>query len=157
AQNDRSLFTFLTSQEPYSLWTWLNETKAEEHQVPLLKTHQLCDYFIESAGIGIASRQNLQRWSEVKSLIDDHRNGDESELEVLKSIGILKLTSTAGFLRASRDLVVLSLCDSPDDSHEKKRWSGVIDTLIRRGLLIHHRQVDELRVWEGSDFDIDLA
>lgn len=157
AQNDRSLFTFLTSGEPHSLRTYLNETKLTGDQIPLLKPDKLYDYFIDSVGIGMASRPNYQRWTEVKSLIDDHRNGDPDELRVLKTIGILNLAGATGFLKASRQLVALSLCNSPDDRSEQNHWSRVVDTLLGRGLVIHRRQIDELRIWEGSDFDIESA
>lgn len=157
AQNDRSLFTFLTSAEPHSLRTWLNETDRKGEQIPLLKLDRLYDYFIDSVGIGAAARLNLQRWAEVKGLIDDHRNGEADELRVLKTIGILNLAGVGGFLKASRELVVLSLCDSLDDREEKRRWNKTLDHLLGRGLVMHRRQVDELRIWEGSDFDVEAA
>lgn len=157
AQNDRSLFTFLTSAEPHSLRTWLNETNSKGEQIPLLKLDRLYDYFIDSVGIGTAARLNLQRWAEVKNLIDDHRNGEAGELRVLKTIGILNLAGAGGFLKASRELVVLSLCDAPDDREEKQRWNKTLNHLLGRGLVVHRRQVDELRIWEGSDFDVEAA
>jgi hypothetical protein len=157
AQNDRSLFTFLTSAEPHSLQTWLDETSRSDLRIPLLKIDRLYDYFIDSVGIGMAGRPNLQRWAEVKSLIDDHRNDEGDELCMLKTIGILNLANTGGFLRASRELAVLSMCDAPDDQAEVQRWNKTLDHLLRRGLVSHRRQVDELRIWEGSDFDIEAA
>jgi hypothetical protein len=157
AQNDRSLFTFLTSAEPHSLQTWLNETDRKGDHIPLLKLDRLYDYFIDSVGIGTAARLNLQRWAEVKSLIDDHRNGEADELRILKTIGILNLAGVGGFLKASRELVVLSLCDTPDDREEKQQWNKTLDHLLGRGLVMHRRQVDELRIWEGSDFDIEAT
>lgn len=157
AQNDRSLFTFLTSAEPHSLQTWLNETSREGVQIPLLKLDRLYDYFIDSVGIGTAARLNLQRWAEVKSLIDDHRNGEADELKLLKSIGILNLAGVGGFLKASRELVILSLCDGLNDREEIRRWNNVLDHLMGRGLVMHRRHVDELRIWEGSDFDVEVA
>ena len=157
AQNDRSLFTFLTSDEPHSLRSFLGEVQSEGDQVPLLKLDRLYDYFIDSVGIGLAARQNFQRWVEVKSLIDDHRNGESDELRALKTIGLLNLASATGFLKASRELVVLALCDVPADSATQSHWQKVVDSLIERGLVIHRRQVDELRIWEGSDFDVEAA
>src|SRR5262249_39158019 len=100
---------------------------------------------------------NLQRWAEVKSLIDDHRNDEVDELRVLKTIGILNLANTGGFLRASRELVVLSMCDAPDDPEEGLRWNKTLDHLLGRGLVSHRPQVDELGIGEGFDFDIEVA
>ncbi|HEX9004186.1 MAG TPA: hypothetical protein VGB07_30010 [Blastocatellia bacterium] len=158
AQNDRSLFTFLTSAEPHSLRTYLKETRllAGNH-VPLLKLDRLYDYFVDAAGVSMASRPNFQRWSEVKGLIEDHRTGDADELLALKTIGVLNLASTAGFLKGSRRLITLALSATPDDQAEEQRWERVLDALIARGLVVHRRGVDELRIWEGSDFNIEAA
>jgi hypothetical protein len=126
-------------------------------RAPLLKLDRLYDYFVDAAGVSMASRPNFQRWSEVKGLIDDHRGDDPDELIALKTIGVLNLASTAGFLKASRRLVRLALSDAPDDSAEARRWERALDTLIARGLVVHRRGVDELRIWEGSDFNIEAA
>src|SRR5262249_43113095 len=158
AQNDRSLFTFLTSAEPHSLQTYLKKTRLRpDERVPLLKLDRLYDYFVDAAGVSMASRPNFQRWTEVKGLIDVHRGDDADELLALKTIGILNLASTAGFLKASRRLVRLALSDAPDDHAEEQRWERVLDSLMARGLIVHPRGVDELRIWEGSDFNIEVA
>lgn len=157
AQNDRSLFTFSTSAEPHSLRTFLGESRFANGVVPLLKLDRLYDYFVDAAGTSMASRPNFQRWAEIKGLIDDHRNSDPDRLRVLKTIGILNLASTTGFLKASRQLVMMALSDTPSDSAEQERWDKVVEDLLNRGLVIHRRQVDELRIWEGSDFDVESA
>ncbi len=157
AQNDRSLFTFLTSTEPHSLRTFLGEASLNGTQIPLLQLNRLYDYFIDSVGVGAVSRLNFQRWTEIKSLIDEHRHSEPDELRLLKTIGLLNLASTAGFLKATRQLVVLALCNAPDDRTERSRWERLIDALIERGIVIHRRQIDELRIWEGSDFNLETA
>jgi hypothetical protein len=57
AQNDRSLFTFLTSAEPYSFRNFLEETavvdcsqEKGEEPLPMLKLDRVYDYFIEAVG-----------------------------------------------------------------------------------------------------------
>lgn len=157
AQNDRSLFTFLTGTEPHSFRTWLDEAKFSREELPLLKLEKLYDYFVDAAGIGMAARPNFQRWVEVKNLIDDYRHGEPDELRVLKTIGILNLASVSGALKATRQLTIMALCNLPTDKVKQKYWDKVIERLIRRGLLAHRQQIDELRIWEGSDFDIGNA
>jgi len=53
--NDRSLFTFLTS-EPLSFKSFLDEATIERDALPTLKLYQVYDYFVESVGMGLASR-----------------------------------------------------------------------------------------------------
>jgi hypothetical protein len=156
AQNDRSLFTFLTSDEPHSFKTFLNQQLVIEKQVPTLKLHQVYEYFVEST-TGIASRVNLQRWAEIQGLIQDAQNLDADQLKVLKTIGVFNLVTTMGALRASPRLVALALCNSAYDLLGQKYWQEIITGLQERGLITYRTQRQELRIWEGSDFDVETA
>lgn len=160
AQNDRSLFTFLTSDEPYAFARFLNTTTVQdapdENFIPTLKLHQIYDYFVESV-TGLASRINLQRWVEIQSLIQDARDRSPDVLKVLKTIGILNLVSAHGALRATPKLVAMALCDIPKDHKEQKHWQKVIKDLQQKGVIIHRKLSDELRIWEGSDFNVEAA
>jgi hypothetical protein len=155
AQNDRSLFTFLTSAEPYSFKRFLDEVSVESDVLPTLKLDQVYDYFIEAAGMGLASRPNLQRWVEIQDLIADAKHLDTDYVRTLKTIGILNLVTVTGELRATRHLVPLALCDFPNSEAESNTqyWDGVIEQLLQKNLITHRRQLNELRLWQGSDFN----
>jgi len=173
AQNDRSLFTFLTSSEPYSFKNYLDEITVEGDELPTLKLHQVYDYFVESVGMGLASRPNLQRWVEIQGLIADAKHLDAESQQVLKTIGTLNLVTSGGVMRATKTLVKLAMCDSPlssdryatlreglqptsaTDCEQLQHWEQVIEELLKRGLITYRRQLDELRLWEGSDFDVE--
>jgi hypothetical protein len=159
AQNDRSLFTFLTSAEPYGLRNFLQTVSldGESFSLPTLKLDWIYDYFIEAAGMGLASRPNLQRWVEIQDLIADARYLEPDSLKVLKAIGILNLVTTTGATRATKRLVTLAMCDFPNNQDQLACWETVIEGLLRRGLITHRRTMDELRIWQGSDFNVDQA
>lgn len=154
AQNDRTLFTFITSDEPFSLKNFLTETLIDKDNLPTLKLDRVYDYFVESAGMGLTSRPNLQRWIEIHDLIADSKSLDEDSLRVLKVIGILNLVTITGITKATRQLVALALCDLPQEK-EVNYWQEKIDGLLKRGIITYRRQIDELRIWQGSDFNVD--
>ncbi len=179
AQNDRSLFTFLTSHEPHGLTEFLTAKTFNDDQVPTLQLHQLYDYFVESA-TGLASRINLQRWVEIQGLIQDAQTQNDEVLKVLKTIGILNLITATGSLKASPELVAFALCDSPlatqnaslsdpqsasemakalspDSTSAFQRWQSVIKDLIQKGIITYRSQMDDLKIWEGSDFNVEAA
>ncbi|GER89749.1 hypothetical protein KDW_39110 [Dictyobacter vulcani] len=157
AQNDRSLFTFLTSQEPHSFTSFLQETPVQGIQPTTLKLHRIYDYFVEAASVSHSAKASTQRWTEIQGRITDAQHLEVDQLLVLKTIGILNLVDTVGTLRATQHLVVLALSEDPNDPQETQRWLQAIEQLIKRGLVTHRKQLDELRIWEGSDFDIDQA
>ncbi len=154
AQNDRSLFTFLTSSEPLSFRNFLEEVTITNDNLPSLKLERVYDYFIEAAGMGLASRPNLQRWVEIQDLINDAKRLEEDSLKVLKTIGILNLITVTGSMRATRNLVSLAMCDRPS-AEQINYWQQIIDQLLKQNLITHRRQLDELRIWQGSDFNVD--
>jgi hypothetical protein len=157
AQNDRSLFTFLTSDEPYAFSQFLKSTAIQGDQIPTLKLYQLYDYFVEAV-TGLASRLNLQRWVEVQGLIQDAKDQSQDVLKVLKTIGVLNLVTSTGKFRATPELVALALCDSPTDEKGRKHWQKTIQYLKQKKLITHRsRTQDELRIWQGSDFDVEAA
>lgn len=155
AQNDRSLFTFLTSDEPYAFHQFLNSNKVEDDTIPTLKLYQVYDYFVESV-TGLTSRINLQRWVEIQDLIQDARDRSLDTLQVLKTIGILNLATSTGALRATPELVALALCDRPN-SKEQQHWHQIIQELQEKGIITYRSQLNELRIWEGSDFNVEVA
>ncbi|MEA5499194.1 hypothetical protein VB834_16815 [Limnoraphis robusta Tam1] len=157
AQNDRSLFTFLTSSEPYSFRKFLEETTVNRDSIlPTVKLARVYDYFIEAVGMRLTSRPNLQKWVEVQGVVGDAKHLDADCLEVLKTIGALNLITTTGAVRATKQLVLLAMSDSAELENQLSRWEQAIDKLIDKCLITHQRQLDELRIWQGSDFNVDL-
>jgi hypothetical protein len=154
-QNDRSLFTFLTSDEPYAFQSFLDHTVLETEAIPTLKLYQLYDYFVESV-TGLATRTNLQRWVEVQGLIQDAKDQNADVLKVLKTIGVFNLV-TSSKVRATPQLVALALCDTPEDKKGQKHWHKIIQELDRKKIITFRKTQDELRIWQGSDFDTEAA
>ncbi|MEH2178508.1 MAG: hypothetical protein V7K56_04945 [Nostoc sp.] len=148
------IIIFLTSSEPLSFRNFLEEVTIKDDNLPSLKLDRVYDYFIEAAGMGLASRPNLQRWIEVQDLISDAKRLEEDSLRVLKTIGILNLITPTGSMRATRNLVSLAMCDRPSET-QINYWQQVIDKLLKQNLITHRRLLDELRIWQGSDFNVD--
>lgn len=157
AQNDRSLFTFLTSQEPYSFATFLREMTVQCEHPSTLRLDRVYDYFIEAPSIINSSKISSQRWIEIQSRIVDAAHLEVDLIAALKTIGLLNLVSSSGMLHATHQLVVYALTEDPLDEQEAQRWSNVIQELVKRGLITYRKQLDELRIWEGSDFDVERA
>lgn len=157
AQNDRSLFTFLSSQEPYSFATFLRETIAQNEHFSTLRLERVYDYFLEASNVVNSSKVSSQRWIEIQSRIVDAAHLETDLVATLKTIGLLNLVSSVGIIRATRQLVIYALTENPLDEQETRHWDSAIQELIKRGLVTYRKQLDELRIWEGSDFDVEQA
>lgn len=155
-QNDRSLFTFLASTGPHGLSTFLEQRAASPDEIPLLRLPEVYDYFLDSR-VGSGSRLQVSRWAEIHTIIREAHALESSEMEALKTIGVLNLVASAGPLRASRELVLAALCEDPVSDSEREDWIEVLEKLRERRVLTYRKQVDEYRVWQGSDFDVEQA
>ena len=60
-----------------------------------------------------------------------------------------------GLTKATRELVKFAMCDRPDNLKEIESWNRVVSELLEKGLITHRRQLDELLIWQGSDFNVD--
>lgn len=156
AQNDRSLFTFLTGEEPHSLSSFLREHSSTPGRWPTLKLAEAYDYFLAAMGPGQAFRPGVQRWAEIQGVVDDARSLEPEYGALLKTVGLLNLVSTSGALRASRELVTAALQDLPGPE-ASRQWQVRIDEVVRKGLITYRARLDEYRLWEGSDFDVETA
>jgi len=155
AQNERTLFSFLRSDDPGALPRFRAAGTAGRI---LLGLDGLFDYFVESARSQLMATRGARRWLEVEARISDARQGaSDIQLVVLKSVGLLNLITAGGALRASREVVEYACLDDPSANERRAKLSTAIDALIDSGLLTYRHFADELRVWAGSDFDLSAA
>ncbi|MCV6978600.1 hypothetical protein H7J11_29625 [Mycobacterium bourgelatii] len=151
-QNERTLFSFLTSSEPSALPAYLAATRwAPGAPLPLVGIDLLYDYFLESSASMIGVADGASRWLEIETRIRDTAGLSPEQLRALKTIGLLNLVSTGGRIRASRPLVELAL---QMDGDHRAEVGEVLTSLIDAGLITYRAFSDEYRIWHGSDYDV---
>lgn len=155
-QNERTLFSFLASQEPLAVRTWLEATEISSGLAEV-RLDAVYDYFIESATTMVRSSQTASRWVEVETIIRDTTDLPESHRRVLKTVGLLNLISTGGEVRASRDIIKWACVDSRPGTQSSESVSKILDELELAGRLTYRSFADEFRLWNGSDIDLRSA
>ena len=144
-QHERTLFTFLTSQDPASAAPFLTTTAAPSNGVlPSLGLESVYDYFMGNGALGPLSGREASRWSEIATRLRDATGLSAPQTRMAKRIAVLNLISTTGVVRASRAL--LSLTDPQADA--------LLASLEAAGIVTYRNFADEYRVWQGSDVDI---
>ena len=87
-QNGRTLFSFLSSKEKYSMYKHLNN---EVNISNLILPCDLYDYFSNSVRSLVSTSSEHTKWYEMESKISKF-SGDEFDLKILKTIAVLNLT-----------------------------------------------------------------
>lgn len=157
-QNERTLFSFLASQEPNSVASFLRDTDWDGDPLPpVVRLDRIYDYFIESASSMVGVSSAASRWVEVDTRIRDAHGLDDAARRVLKTIGLLNLVSAGGTLRASKAVILFVCSDGRDDTADADQVTARLGQLERAGLITFRDFADEYRVWQGSDFDLKEA
>jgi hypothetical protein len=150
AQNERSLFAFLHSDELWGLRDHLRGAAPSGELPPYRLTH-LFAYVEASLGPSLFGRARGQRWSELAEARAVLAAGDPFQLDVLTVAGTIGALERSSGLRASQAQIAFALADDPDDG-------AVADALLAlqgRRLLAYRQHRDSYIIWEGSDLDLD--
>ncbi|MEI6914099.1 MAG: hypothetical protein WCL39_03110 [Armatimonadota bacterium] len=150
-QNERSLFSYLSAQEPYSLRDWVRNSDFDAANPAFVRLPEIYDYASHTLIGGAPAPQVARAWAEVEDAITRLGDAPPAEVAALKSIGLLGLVGEASHLPASPEIISLAL-SSYDSSLD---W---IDTALKslqdKKLVVFRRYRNAFRLWEGSDVDI---
>lgn len=150
-QNERSLFSFLSAEEPFSLAEWVRPQYFQADDPAFLRLPQLYDYASHTLIGGAPTPQIAHAWAEVEDAITRIGDASKEEIDVLKTIGLLGLIGESSHIPASREVLHLALT-SPQNSDEV--IASAIQTLVEKRLIVFRRFRNAYRLWEGSDVDI---
>ena len=144
AQNERSLFAFLSAGEPLSFRDFLRTHGPDS----LYTVDRLYDYATGMLG-GRALGRDGGRWAAIESAIQ--RLPAESHAideRVLKAVGLLGMLGDRVGLRASSEIV--AACVDDDGAAERS-----LERLKQRSILVYRQFRDAFQIWGGSDLDLD--
>jgi hypothetical protein len=133
-QNQRSLFSFLLSNEPFGL---LDFAQAAVSAGQSYRLHHLYDYARATFGHRLSVQSYRSHWNHIESLIESFPTNDVIELQVLKSVGLLNLID-ANNLLATEEAIVLAVAGEVDGS-SSNRVRRAIKRLHREKRVLYYR------------------
>jgi hypothetical protein len=151
AQNERSLFAFLSSTEPYGFQEFLRSQGLGEGEVPVYRLDRLYDYVVTALGSSLFVHHRGKVWAEVEAALERLRDGDDLQLCLAKTIGLLQAVGPAGALTPSRKVLHLCLAGQADMGEV----DAALDQLTKRSVAIFRRHLGSFALWEGSDIDLE--
>jgi len=154
-QHDRTLFSFLASDEPGSVARFLGEERAVPGAPPAIPVDAIWDYFLESAATSVRNSPDAARWLEIHNRVREVHGLADLDLRCVKAVGLLNLLARGGALRAAPTVVAFGLGIS--DKEGRAAVASALKRLEGHGLITYRGFADEYRVWEGTDFDISGA
>jgi hypothetical protein len=148
AQNERSLFAFLASSEPFGFQEFLREQTVKGGGYRL---DRLYDYVMASLGPTLFAQHRGKLWAEVQSALDRLHDASVLEIRLAKTIGLLQALGNAAGLPASAAALQAALKGVASEGE----IGEAIQSLSRRSIAVFRRHTGSFALWEGSDVDID--
>src|SRR5436190_6132234 len=129
AQNERSLFAFLASSEPFGFREFLREQplKGEPYRLD-----RLYDYVMTALGPTLFAQHRGKRWAEVQSALDRLHDAKALEIRVAKTIGLLQALGPSAGIAASVNGLKIAL----KGAGSEEEIEGAIQALSRRSVVV---------------------
>ena len=154
AQNERSLFAFLSSSEPYGLQDFLSTRYCNGTLPPLFSIANLYDYLKTNMEHRLYASRNGKKWAEIESALDRLPDPSPMPIQLIKTIGVLNIVGEViPNLKASEQLLCYALDDNTDGFASE--FETALATLRERSIAIYRPYNKAYALWEGSDIDIE--
>ena len=146
AQNERTLFNYLGSKEAFG---FQDSIKRLEQLGDWIYPWEIYDYFISNQPAAVVDHLTHRRWTEVVTALERLGDDNPDAVKVLKTVGLLNLIGAQAGLKASKE--ILNYC-----LHDSDAVTNALEVLQQRAVLQLRKYNNEYRVWQGSDFDLEL-
>ena len=107
-QNERSLFGFLLSNEPFGLQDFSKQPATTQS---FYRLHNLYDYARATFGHRLSTLSYRSRWNQIDSMIASYSSCSDLDLQILKTVGLLNLID-ANNMFASDDIISVAVAGS---------------------------------------------
>ena len=132
-QNERSLYSFLLSNEPFALQSFAEQpAKADS----FYRLHHLYDFVRAAFGHRLALQTFRSHWNQIESVVESFPGDQAAELQILKTVAILNLVDSPQLL-ASEDAIALSVDSTSQEAGAKVRKS--LKSLQRGKAVLYYR------------------
>ncbi len=132
-QNERSLYSFLLSDEPHALQTFASQPAAAGG---FYRIHNLYDYARAAFGHRLAVQSYRSHWNQIESVVESYSRDDEAGLEVLKTVAVLNLIDSPHHLATEE---AVSLAVSGVQAGANKRVKATLRELQRGKVVLYFR------------------
>ncbi|VEN73287.1 conserved hypothetical protein [Candidatus Desulfarcum epimagneticum] len=145
AQNERSIFSYLTSLEPYGFQEFSKRELTEEDHFVRLK--DIYNYLLANFEVGLSRLPHAKRLLEANDIIHSKAQLTVDEVDLIRSVALLNVLGEMCPLGATNRLMASAASNI-------NKIESKLDTLRSQSILTYRRLDGTYRVWEGSDVDI---
>jgi len=145
-QNERSIFTWLSNEEPHSFQHFIHShTTDDDHG--FIRLAEFYRFFTVNFASSLARLPQGRSLLDAEAAIEEHPSMSESCIRLLETIGILSVRGILSAHGKGRDLLACSVSAPQNIDRD-------IKILKQSAVITYYRLHDSYRIGEGSDIDI---
>jgi hypothetical protein len=151
SQNERSIFGFLNSVDPYGFREFLENTPVRKfcYYYPA----QFWDYLRANFEPGILASADGHRWSVGLEAVErSEAKGDALHVQLVKTIAVIEMFRNGSSIGADTPLLLTCFPEVQSKSIEL-----AVEQLAKWSIIIHRKHLGAWGIYAGSDFDIEAA
>ncbi|SEM64811.1 hypothetical protein SAMN03159362_5681 [Pseudomonas sp. NFIX51] len=149
-QNERSVFGFLTSLEPYGFQDFLAQWDGQIAYGP----ERFWDYLRANLEQAILASPDGHRWAQAVEAVERtvSKGGADAEVALAKSLALIDMFRSVSGLAADDSVLRTVL-----PQHSPLEVGAMLEQLSTWRVALYRKHVGAWTIFEGSDFDIDEA
>jgi hypothetical protein len=151
-QNERSLFSYLSSAEPFAFQEFLKTHQMSGATPQFIRLADLFDYFSNNFGLGLYRQPQAIRWLEAADVLERKKDLGRTHQDIVKTVGVLNALGQFSHLTASSELISFALSDTASPA---RPIEIALSQLNEASVLTHRSYNNSYRIWEGSDVDLE--
>jgi len=149
-QNERSLYSFLLSNEPFALQSFAQQPAKVDS---FYRLHHLYDFARAAFGHRLALQTFRSHWNQIESVVESFPRDLTGELQILKTVAILNLIDSPQLL-ASEDAIAIAV----DSSSEGAKIRRLLKSLQRGKAVLYFRGVaGGYCLWPHTSVNLERA
>jgi len=151
-QNERSLFSFLLSNEAYGLQSFSALALTVEN---VYRIHNLYDYAASNFGHKLTVQSYRNHWNHIDSLIKSFPSKHDLEVQILKTVGLLNLLNSPEMI-PSEEAIIAAVSDGTYEGQDRAKET--LAHLHHSKKVLYHRGLrGGYSLWSHTSINLDSA
>ncbi|MCF8001386.1 MAG: hypothetical protein K9K32_00525 [Halanaerobiales bacterium] len=149
AQNERTLFTFLSSKDNNSLVDILrNKTDNSD----FINVYHLYDYFEKEMKEEIEYDYIHDNWRDTQIALGKINSDEKIKRYIIKTLSVIQSVKSFGIIPPSKEIMRFAL-----NHIDEKEYNKALNELIESKIILYRKSLDQYKFFQGSDVDIKNA
>lgn len=144
-QNQRSVFSFLSAQEPYSFQSFISKERVESSLYTLPMLFDYINYLLNAYSVNMIDQES---WNLANEYLDSANILTDTQKNIIKSIALVSAFKLEHLIQLDTTALQLAL---PCEPNVKE----AIDELTNKGLLLHKLATNAYALIEETSIDIN--